>query len=395
MAGPSPDLTSMSLRASFSWLTWAACLFLCVPAFGQHGERVTLTVAQDGSGDFNGKDDEPIREALLKLRASGGTLQIEAGEYLVRRTILVPSGVTMRGSADTVLRLPSPVLTTRAAKLGSTELRVDDSSNFIAGTMIDILPPPGHVAFADGKTEVLTLQRIVKVERGRIHIADPLPIDVTKRCRVGYPNKILRLGPQGNVTIENLTFDGGLVSEIPMPGRHLRTAIWAAAPFSYQEGDKGAPASNISVSHCVFRNLYGPGVAFYHVVNGRVEGCRFENITDEAIDFDLFSQRCRAVGNEIRDAKWGIVLNDTAYCTVEFNRIYDCGKGIFVWWFKDTPRDGVNVFNTIQHNFVTGSAEAAIHLAKHCHKNLVVQNFVERPILVEEDSNRVEGNTRL
>jgi len=385
----------MSLRASTPWLPWAACLLLCLPASGQHGERVTLTVAQDGRGDFNGTDDEPIREALLRLRARGGTLQIEAGEYLVRRTILVPPGITVRGTSETILRLPSPVLTTRAARAGMTELRVADSSDFIAGTMIDILPPPGHDVFADARTQVISLQRIVKVERGRIHIADPLPLDIGSKCRIGYANKILRLGPKGNVVIENLTFDGGRTPDIPMPGKHLRSSIWAAAPFGFEQGNKGQPLSNVTISHCNFRDSYGPGVAFYHVVNGRVEGCRFENMAEEAIDFDHFSQRCRAVGNEIRDAELGIVLNDTAYCTVEFNRIYDCGKGIFVWWFKETPRDGVNVFNTIQHNRVSGSEVAAIHLARHCHRNMVVQNYVERPILVEEDSNQVVGNTRL
>jgi parallel beta-helix repeat protein len=385
----------MSLRASTPWLPWAVCLLLCLPASGQHGERVTLTVAQDGSGDFNGTDDEPIREALLRLRASGGTLQIEAGEYLVRRTILVPPGVTVRGTSETILRLPSPVLTTRAARVGATELRVQDSSVFLPGTTIDILPPAGHDVFIDAHTEVISLQRIVKVERGRIHLAEPLPVDIGSKCRIGYANKILRLGPKGNVVVENLTFDGGQLPDIPMPGLHLRASIWAAAPFGYEVGNQGQPLSNITIRHCNFQNSYGPGVAFYHVVNGRVEGCRFENMAEEAIDFDHFSQRCRAVGNEIRDAALGIVMNDTAYCTVEFNRIYDCGKGIYLWWFEETPRNGVNVFNTIQHNFVTGSEVAAIHLARHCHRNMVVQNYVERPILVEEDSNKVVDNTRL
>lgn len=373
----------------------AVCAAL-LPGFDdQSGDRTTVTVAQDGSGDFNGTDDEPIREALLVLKGRGGTLQIEDGEYLIRRTILVPPGVTLHGSTNTVLRLPSPVRTTRAVKAGETILRVENARELAAEVVVDILPPDGQRVFSDGETEALGLQRLLRAERGEIQLAEALPFDLPAKSRIGCPNKILRLGPQGNVAIENICFDGGLVPEIPMPGNHLRTAIWAAAPFVFEEGARGSPAANITIRHCTFRNCYGPGVAFYNVVNGRVEGCRFENITDDAIDFNQYSQRCRAAGNEIRNATWGVTLSDTAYCVVEFNRIYDCVKGIYIRWNEDAPNDGVNVFNTIQSNFVTGSQETAIHLSRNCHKNLVSQNYVERPILVEEDSNQVEDNTRL
>ena len=354
-----------------------------------------LHVRREGAGEFSGDDDRPIQAALERLRGKGGTVVVGPGEYIVRRAIQVPAGSVLRGSQGTVLRMPSPSTCTESAAAGSKTLTLASVDGFVPDTWVQILPPAGAEFFADGKTPSLDLARIGAIQEKRLVLVDPLALDVPRGSRVGYAHKILQVAQTGNVVIENLTLDGGALKDLPMSGHHQRCGIWAAARFSYGEERLGPPGEKVFVRHCVFRNFYGRGVAFYHMVDSAVEGCHFENIYDEAIDFDHFCERNRAAGNEIRNALWGIVLNDASRCTIEFNRISNCGKGIFCWWYERTPQERINEENVIRHNVVRACSELPIHLAKACHRNTVEQNFVEGEILVEEPDNVVQRNTRL
>jgi hypothetical protein len=313
----------------------------------------------------------------------------------VRRSLQVPSGAVLRGSEGTVLRMPAPTTTSASAPAGARILTLANAGEFVPETWAQILPPVESEFFGDGKTPSLDLVRIARVADSRLELVEPLPLEVPSGSRVGYALKMIQVAQSGNAVIENLTFDGGAVAEIPMPGHHQRCAIWASARFGFGEERLGPPGEKVIVRHCVFRNCYGRGVAFYHIVDSAVEGCIFENIRDEAIDFDHFCERDRAVGNDIRDSIWGIVLNDASRCVVEFNRISGCEVGIFGWWYEKTPKDGINEENVIRQNLVRACSKAPIHFAKSCHRNSIEQNFVEGEILVEESDNTVAGNTRL
>ena len=356
---------------------------------------VEIQVHQEGSGEFSGDDERPIQAALERLRGKGGTVVVGPGQYIVRRSIQVPAGAVLRGSQGTILRMPSPSTCTESAAKGTKTLVLASVEGLVPDTWVQILPPAGVEFFADGKTPSLDLARIASVQEKRLVLVEPLALEVPRGSRVGYAHKLLQVAQTGNVVLENLTLDGGALESLPMPGHHQRCGVWAAARFGYGEERLGPPGEKVFIRHCVFRNFYGRGIALYHMVDSAIEGCLFENIYDEAIDFDHFCERNRAAGNEIRNAFWGIVLNDASRCMIEFNRISDCGKGIFCWWYEKTPQERINEENVIRHNVVRACKEAPIHLAKTCLRNTVEQNFVEGVILVEEADNVVQHNTQL
>ena len=109
-----------------------------------------IVVAQDGSGDFNGKDEKPILEAIKKAGKTGGTIFIKPGEYLIRTRIGPENGITFTGTPQTILRLPYPVLTTAAAEKGQDFLVVGDVSELTAGIRLQVFPPAGMKAFPGG-----------------------------------------------------------------------------------------------------------------------------------------------------------------------------------------------------------------------------------------------------
>ncbi|MFH1923867.1 MAG: hypothetical protein ABIP48_28750, partial [Planctomycetota bacterium] len=75
---------------------WAAAGSEPVPAHAD--SSLVIVVSQDGSGDFSGTDEEPIRAAITKARQTGGaTIQIGPGHYLIRRGLKLSSGITIKG----------------------------------------------------------------------------------------------------------------------------------------------------------------------------------------------------------------------------------------------------------------------------------------------------------
>src|SRR5262245_60006809 len=74
-------------------------------------ERPTVTVRQSAPADFVGADDVPLKAACDKLRNSGGTIVVGPGRYLIRRSIVLPANIVLRGEtgetgqAETVLAM--------------------------------------------------------------------------------------------------------------------------------------------------------------------------------------------------------------------------------------------------------------------------------------------------
>lgn len=355
----------------------------------------TITFRQDGQGDFNGADERALQEALNSLVETGGTVVFGPGRYVLHKTVFVPAGVTLRGCEGALFALPAPVFLAEAAPQGASELTLTSTEDFVERSLVQLLPPVGEEFFADGVTRDYRFTPIMQVEGNRLQLATPLQQDIPARSRVGYSNKLFKTLPGGNAVFENMSFDGGRTKAVPMPGHHLRTAIWIASPFKYGVGITAPPTPRVTVRNCLFRNLYGRGVAFYNAVDCSVEGNVFEHIADEAIDFDHFCERSRVVGNDIRDVYWGIVLNDASDNLVEYNNIDGCKIGIWSWWYEEFPKEGLNERNRIRHNTIRGATEAAIHFDRFCTKNIIEENFFEGLLLVLEEDNTVRNNTAL
>ncbi|MSR61820.1 MAG: right-handed parallel beta-helix repeat-containing protein [Planctomycetes bacterium] len=376
-----------------------AALALAPPAFAQEtapsATRPTVVVRQSGEADELGDDDRALERALVRLRPGGGTLVLGPGRYVIRRALFLPHDLVLRGEPGAVLALPAPVLTAEAAQAGAKELVVAGAHEFADAVRVQILPPLGSEFFADGTTKALELQQVERVEGQKLVLHDALTLDVPAGSRVGYPHKLLWLNKDGRTAIEDLAFEGGRDAAIPMPGHSQRCAIWASAPWGFEEQRKGPPGSGVSVRRCRFSDWYGRAVALYNEVDGAVEDCTLERIDDEAIDLDHFVERFHIAGNTITSAPWGIVLNDASRNVVERNKISDCEIGIHSWWYEKTPRQGINEENVIRDNEVRGARQQAIYVGKGCVRYVVEKNRVEGEIVVVEPENTVRENTKL
>ncbi len=353
-----------------------------------------IVVSQDGRGDFNGNDERPILAAIKKARQDGGgTIQIEPGEYLIRRGLKLTSGITIRGTKQTVLKLASPVIVTQVAKQGQDYILVDDTSELAADTCIDIYPPPTMKAFPDTDKNEYRAE-IREIEQGKLILSGQIPHVIPENSRVGYRSNMFFVGgSEKNIRLENLILDGGLKKGIPMPGHCNRCALLAHGIWSYREGPTAPPIENVQVIGCHIRNCYGRAVAMYSVVRGKVEHCLIENIDDEGIDLDHFCYHCQVTGNMVKRSGTGVTINDGSYCTIQDNRFEDCGVGVTMWWWYQCPQENLNVENVIRNNVICSPKKAGIRLGKRCLRNKIIGNVVEGGIIVAESDNLVEGNT--
>ncbi|HIE28441.1 TPA: hypothetical protein EYP66_14270 [Candidatus Poribacteria bacterium] len=346
-----------------------------------------IVVSQDGTGDFNGTDEKPIREAIKKARQrGGGTVQIRPGNYLIRRGLKLTSGITIRGTKGTVLKLASPVTVTAPAKQGQDFLVVDNTSELAADTYIDIYPPAG-----DKKVQTVEIREI---EQGKLILSGQLHQSVAKKSRVGYPSNVFFVGgSEKNITIEKLVIDGGRKKDIPMPGHCERCALLAHGVWTYEDGPTAPPIENVRVVDCHIRNCYGRAVAMYSVVRSKVKGCLIEDIADEGIDLDHFCYHCDVTGNTVKRSVTGVTINDGSYCTIQDNRFENCDVGVTMWWWHQCPQENLNVENVIKNNVITSPKKVGISLGKKCFRNKNISNIVEGGINVTESDNVVEKNT--
>jgi parallel beta-helix repeat protein len=348
-------------------------------------ERPTVIVRQAEPADLVGNDDVAIKAACDRLRRSGGgTLVLGPGRYVVRRSLVLPANFVLRGEPGAVLAMPAPVLTGEAAAAGSRELVVAGAHELAGDMLVQLLPPLDAQFFPDGVTDRLELQLVERVEGQRLFLRDGLPFDVPEKSRVGSPLKLLQTHKDGLATIEDVAFEGGRIE-----------SIWASSPFGYGEELLGPPGRGVIVRRCRFSDWYGRGVALYYQVEGAIEDCDFERISDEAIDLDHYVEHYRVAGNEVRDCKWGITLNDASRNVIENNHVEGGLVGIRIFWWDKIKRKGINEENVIRGNVVRGSSEAAIQLGITCKRNVVEQNSYEGELTVAEPENTIGVNTRL
>ncbi|HEX6884346.1 MAG TPA: right-handed parallel beta-helix repeat-containing protein [Planctomycetota bacterium] len=374
------------------WIVLASCLL--AQAESPASAAPLVTVRQQGPADFVGADHATLAAALANLgERGGGTLLVGPGRYVVRRSLFPPANVTIRGEAGSVLALPSPGVLRVAAAAGTRELLLREAGEFATDGRIGIFPPAGVEFLPDGESIGLGPLALASVQGERLELVEPLTLDVPAGSRVSYPVKLVFVNRAGGLTLENLTFAGGRIEDVPMPGHFVHCAIWASPPFGFGSEPAGPPAREVTIRHCRFTDWYGRAIAFYNVADSLVEGSLFERIADEAIDLDHYCERVRVVGNLVRESIWGIVLNDASRCTVEYNFIEGCEVGIYGWWLERVPPEGLNEENRIQHNTVRASRQASILLERGCHRNVIEHNFVDRAVRVVESTNTVRDNT--
>jgi len=351
--------------------------------------RATLVVAQDGTGDFRGKDERPIIEALGRARAGGATILIKPGIYTLRRAIVLRSrrNLTLVGAPGAVLRVSGRCETVVAsdAAEGDKELAVEDSSPFVAGAKVEIQAPAPKPGWK--------IRTVRGVAEGKLLLASPLDFKCPRGTRVVLAANVIELWGCHGITLVNLTLDGN---------KPERTRV---RDHTHQCGVHGSGVRNIRIVNCTVKNTWHRGISFYGPTAVLVAGCTLRN-TDAAINFDHHSYWCQAIDNEIEGCGGGVELNDTADCIVARNTIRRCGFGVNIWrWHLTKGPDGKpgtfqNVRNKVLANTIVAPSTAGIisHGAGH---NEIVANTIEGQgargksdgIVLRSPANRVERNT--
>ncbi|MBI5828895.1 MAG: right-handed parallel beta-helix repeat-containing protein, partial [Chloroflexi bacterium] len=304
-----------------------------------------LTVAQDGSGQFNGSDHQPIQAAINRaVKQGGGEVVIAKGDYLVGASLKVgaATNLTIRGQPGAVLRLP-PLPHARsleAVAAGATSLRVDRVEGFTVGMQLHFVAP-GKVHSFTGKPAPYFLATVARVEPGRLEFKAPLEFPAPAGTRLYLekaPNVFAIRGSAENIVIERLTLDGGRRADDPkISGHVIGCGVLAEGPFTYERGPTGTPVRRLVVRDCVIRHCFGRGVAMYAVTDGVVERCTIEDTVDEAIDFDHFAVGCRAIGNTVVGCHVGVEMNDANESLVQSNRFDSWYTGINLWRWCRQP----------------------------------------------------------
>jgi parallel beta-helix repeat protein len=362
-----------------------------------------LTVAQDGSGQFNGNDHQPIQAAIDRVaKQGGGEVLISKGDYLIGASLKIGSAtnLTIRGQPGAVLRLPPlpHAQSFEAATAGATTLRVDRVEGFKPGMRLHFVAP-GKVHPFTQKPAPYFLATVAHVEPGRLEFKAPLEFPAPAKTRLyqeDAPNAFTIRGACENIVIERLTLEGGRCADDPkIPGHTIGCGVLAEGAYSYERGPTGPPVRRLTVRDCVIRHCFGRGVALYSATDSAVERCTIEDTVDEAIDFDHFAAGCRAVGNTVTGCRVGVELNDANDSLVQSNRFESCDVGINLWRWCRQPE--LNVRNRIFDNHFLNTRGSALLIRPNTASNVISGNIVRGSgsvgVILEGSHQTLTGNT--
>src|SRR5713101_7569421 len=166
-----------------------------------------ISVSQSGNADVTGADSAALQKAADMLRP-GDTLEIGPGTYQMDNSLLIPSGVTLRGAAaKTILRksrgVESPL--TEDGDYGESYLAVAQPEKFHPGMGVSLVDD----VLKDGWD--ISISKVVAIN-GRIIQISPMTVRdydfEQKHARMRNTFPILCAMNAENVTLEDLIVDG-------------------------------------------------------------------------------------------------------------------------------------------------------------------------------------------
>ena len=80
-------------------------LLVALAALGSAQEQSAplVTVRQTGPADVVGGDDRALAAAIERLKASGGTIVLGPGRYVMRRSVRLRKNLVLRGESGLVI----------------------------------------------------------------------------------------------------------------------------------------------------------------------------------------------------------------------------------------------------------------------------------------------------
>lgn len=217
-----------------------------------------------------------IEEAIAALPRDGGEVYVPPGTYLIRRSLWVPSNVTLRGAGGaTILTRPAEHMSrlTAAANAGDRTIEVEDASGFEVGADVSVYADHVHGWHS-------TTARIVAIEGNTITLARGLnkSVDPADGAAVINYFPMITAEHERNLTIRDLCIDGSMgrpnqgVMDFTWAAIHLydcrdvrvegcRVRNWPCDGISVQAG-RGATISGNMVENCRGHGMHpGTGLA--------------------------------------------------------------------------------------------------------------------------------------
>jgi parallel beta-helix repeat protein len=368
-----------------------------------------IAVAQSGNADVIGSDSASLQKAADMLRP-GDTLVIGPGTYQMDASLLIPSNVTVRGTAGKTILLKSAGVEsalTEDADFGESYLFAANPERFHPGMGVEI----SDDTLKEGWD--VSISKVVAVHDHMLQISPPTVRDYDlENHRAGIHNTypILCTMNAENVTFEDLTVDGNKTAN------------------SYLDGCRGGAiylynVRNVTVKNCVARNYNGDGISLQisdnvHVLNSEsyghtgygvhpgtgsansvVEHCHMHNNGDIGLYLCWRVRHGQFHDNVIEDnGHYGISIGhkDTDN---EFSNNTIARNGVSGVYFREETAENSGNRNTFRNNKVLDNGTAGFYIAKRVTGTVLAGNEIRdahgRSIYKAEGAGsvRLENNT--
>ncbi|HLJ80327.1 MAG TPA: right-handed parallel beta-helix repeat-containing protein [Ktedonobacterales bacterium] len=300
----------------------------------------TVTVAQSGSADVVGADSAALQKAADMLRP-GDTLVIGAGTYQMDASLLIPSGVTVRGTPGKTILMKSRGVESPLAEdgdYGESYLNVAQPEKFRPGMGVEVLDDT-----LNGGWDV-SISKVVAVH-GRMVQINPTTVrdyDLEhKHARMRNTFPMLCAMNVENVTFEDIIVDGNKSENAYLDGCR------GGAIYCYN-------VRNVTVKNCVARNYNGDGISFQisdnvHVLDSESYGQTGYGLHPGTGSANAVVEHCRLHDNGDIGLFlcWRVRHGQFRDNIIEGNGHYGISIG-----HKDTDNEFAN--NTIARNGVAG-----------------------------------------
>jgi hypothetical protein len=300
----------------------------------------TVTVAQSGSADVVGSDSAALQKAADMLRP-GDTLAIGPGTYQMDASLLIPSGVTVRGTAGKTILMKGRGVESPLAEdgdYGESYLNVAQPEKFRPGMGVEVLDDTLNSGWD------VSISKVVAVNGHMVQISPMTVRDYDfehKHARMRNTFPILCAMNVENVTFEDIIVDGNKSENAYLDGCR------GGAIYCYD-------VRNITVKNCVARNYNGDGISFQisdnvHVVNSESFGHTGYGLHPGTGSANAVVEHCRLHNNGDIGLFlcWRVRHGQFRDNIIEDNGHYGISIG-----HKDTDNEFAN--NTIARNGVAG-----------------------------------------
>jgi len=281
------------------------------------------------------KPDYGFQAAIDAVPASGGEVVLPEGEFVMRKGLVLRSGVRLRGQgAKTKLALPSPLISTKLvqpAKEGDRTLIVEDASGFQPGMAVGVGMHGEMLHFFLTMRESDNQKSVVSVKGNEIELSGP--ISARAACEAGgiaanfFP--MIFAIHASEIEVRDLEIIGRFDDKLNVHGDYSASAIvfndvtrtritgvtvrgWKGDAFSLQCGE------NNLITECQVFDAVGRGAKGYHP----------GSVQNETIISRSSAERCEGPGLFFcREVKFSVigngVFNNNGEMIGGFSAVYD------------------------------------------------------------------------